>query len=61
MRYTLQKEEPSQTRNLRFQLLRGGLLLIRAYMCTSTPVLPPNLYSQIGFAMLGGRRDDRPS
>ena len=29
-------------------------MLIRAYMCASAPVLTPYLYSQIGFAMLGG-------
>jgi drug/metabolite transporter (DMT)-like permease len=32
----------------------GHLMLIRAYMCASAPVLTPYLYSQIGFAMLGG-------
>ncbi len=31
----------------------GHLMLIRAYMCASAPVLTPYLYSQIGFAMLG--------
>jgi drug/metabolite transporter (DMT)-like permease len=32
----------------------GHLMLIRAYMYASAPVLTPYLYTQIGFAMLGG-------
>lgn len=32
----------------------GHLMLIRAYMRTSAPVLTPYLYTQIGFATLGG-------
>ena len=32
----------------------GHLMLIRAYMRASAPVLTPYLYTQIGFAMLGG-------
>jgi drug/metabolite transporter (DMT)-like permease len=32
----------------------GHLMLIRAYMRASAPVLTPYLYSQIGFATLGG-------
>jgi drug/metabolite transporter (DMT)-like permease len=32
----------------------GHLMLIRAYRCASTPVLITYLYTQIGFATLGG-------
>jgi drug/metabolite transporter (DMT)-like permease len=32
----------------------GHLMLIRAYMRASAPVLTPYLYTQIGFATLGG-------